>query len=100
MERELFPVYDGQETDETEELLKAIEDGRRHKISAEVFCEFLDSRKDEILRLMEGGCYNSHDAELDNWLAELRVMKRFKDICNKMIALGNIAEERMNKIGS
>lgn len=88
------PEYGGEEA----ELREAIEAGRRHKIAAEVWSEFLDDRRFEILRLLEQNvCYSSE--ELQAFATELRVIRKFQDMSDKMIALGEIAEERMNEIG-
>lgn len=89
-----FPYDNGSEE---EELREAIESGRRHKIAAEVWNEFLESRRIEILKAFENAPIP--DDVTRDLLAELRVMKKFRDICTKMIGLGEIAEERMNEIG-
>lgn len=76
--------------------MQAIEDGRRHRIAAEVWNKVLDERRDDILRDFENGVLtvdNGRDAT-----AELRIMKRFKDMAAKMIALGELAQERLNEI--
>lgn len=84
--------------DDAEELRQAIEAGRKHKIAAEVWADFLDSRKEEIIRLLETG--HVQDKEyMSDLVTELRVLQKFRDVCNKMIQLGEIAEERMNEIG-
>ena len=82
---------------ELTELREAIEAGRKHKIAAEVFGDFLDSRRAEIVRALE----DKPKAEdyVINALAELRVMKQFRRVIENMIQLGEIAEERMNEIG-
>ena len=82
---------------ELDELRKAIEDGRRHKIAAEVFGEFLDGRRTEIVRSLEAE--PKAEDYVINALAELRVMKQFHRVIGNMIQLGEIAEERMNEIG-
>ncbi len=83
------------ENDEAE-LREAIEQGRRHKIAAEVLKEFLDSRREEIIREFEGKCLE--DGVVYDKLAELRVMRKYQDMSAKMIALGEIAEERISEI--
>ena len=82
---------------ELDELREAIEAGRKHKVAAEVFGDFLDGRRAEIVRALE----DKPKAEdyVINALAELRVMKQFRRVIENMIQLGEIAEERMNEIG-
>ena len=82
---------------ELSELREAIEQARRNKIAAEVLCEFLANRREDIIRDFETGAITGGNA-LDA-ISELRVMKRFKDMTKTMMQLGEIAEERMNEIG-
>lgn len=82
---------------ELSELRKAIEQGRRNKTAGEVLNEFLDSRREDIIRDFETGALTGGSA-LDA-ITELRVMKKFKDVARKMVQLGEIAEERLNEIG-
>lgn len=82
---------------ELDELRQAIETGRKHKLAGEILSEFLANRRDEIVQDFETGAVTSRNAE--DFLAELRVMKKFKNMCKKMISLGEIAEERMSEIG-
>ena len=82
---------------ELSELRQAIEKGRKQKIAAEVLSEFLNNRREDIIRDFETGAITGGNA-LDA-ISELRVMKRFKDMAKNMIQLGEIAEERMNEIG-
>ena len=82
--------------DDEAELREAIEQGRRHKIAAEVLKEFLYSRREEIIREFEGKCLE--DGAVYDKLAELRVMRKYQDMSAKMIALGEIAEERISEI--
>ena len=83
--------------DELAELMQAIESGRRSKIAAEVFDEFLNEHREEIVRNLEFGTIAAEN--LADALAELRVMKAFRGVTKNMIQLGEIAEERMNEIG-
>lgn len=90
MEQELHtPEYS---TDE-EELREAVEKGRKCKIAAEVWREFLDDRREEIIKSFENGFCN------DEMLAELRVMNKFRSLCEAMIAMGKIAEEDLREYG-
>ena len=63
--------------------------------AAEVFEEFLTNRKAEIIREFEEK-YLDDGSVYDN-LAELRVMRKYRDMSAKMISLGEIAEERMSE---
>lgn len=78
-------------------MREAIEQGRRNKTAGEVLSDFLNNRREDIIRDFETGAITGGNA-LDA-ISELRVMKRFKDMTRKMIQLGEIAEERMNEIG-
>ena len=93
---EQITMYSGD--GELSELRNAIEQGRRNKIAGEVLSEFLDNRREDIIRDFETGVITGGNA-LDA-ISELRVMKKFKDMAENMIQLGEIAEERMNEIGS
>ncbi len=84
--------------EEESEIREAIEAGRRYKIAAEVWREFLANRREEIVRLFEADTVMSADIEAS--LAELRVMKKFRDMSWKMIDLGDLAERRLSEIGS
>ena len=64
-----------------------------------MFQEFLENRKEEIIRDFEDGRYGSSVEEFNETLAELRLLKRYREMTNKMIQLGDIAEERMKEIG-
>ena len=79
------------------ELRQAIESGRRSKIAAEVFDEFLNEHREEIVRNLEAGMIAVES--LADALAELRVMKAFRGVTKSMIQVGEIAEERMSEIG-
>lgn len=83
--------------DDEAELREAIEQGRRHKIAAEVLKEFLDNRKEEIMREFEEKYLS--DGTIYDKLAELRVMRKLMDMSAKMISIGEIAAERMKEIG-
>ena len=72
------------------ELHEAIEQGRRYRIAAEVFAEFLSNRKEEIIREFEA--YGVNVSDKDGALIELRVMRRYRDVCARMIDMGKQAE--------
>lgn len=80
-----------------ERLREAIEDGRRYKIAAEVFAEFLSNRRDEIIREFEA--YGTNASDKDGAITELRVMGRFRNRCETMIHLGEIAEGELARNG-
>lgn len=88
-------MYDGDGSQS--ELLQAIEAGRKHKIAAEVMSEFLDTRREGIVRDFETGRIAPENAA--EAIAELRVMKEFRRLADNMIQLGELAEERMNENG-
>ena len=94
MTTEQTTMYSGD--GELSELRNAIEQGRRNKIAGEVLSEFLDNRREDIIRDFETGTITGGNA-LDA-ITELRVMKRFKDMARKMVQLGEIAEERVNDL--
>ena len=58
---------------------------------AEVLKEFLDNRKEEIMRGFEEKYLS--DGTIYDKLAELRVMHKLMDMSAKMISLGKIAAE-------
>lgn len=92
------PIYMSAGEDDAEELRQAIEAGRKHKIAGEVLTEFLDNRREDIVRDLEAGTCMSPEV-VSSSLAELRVMKLFRSVASQKIQLGEIAEERMKKIG-
>lgn len=79
------------------ELHEAIEQGRRYRIAAEVFAEFLSNRKEEIIREFEA--YGVNVSDKDGALIELRVMRRYRDVCARMIDMGKQAEMELYKNG-
>ncbi|MBR1438513.1 MAG: hypothetical protein IJ587_08245 [Synergistaceae bacterium] len=74
--------------EDEDELRQAIEEGRKRKIAAEVLCGIFDERKAEIVRKMEADGAMAESQQLISWLAELRVMKAYKDMARKMISIG------------
>ena len=82
-------------TEEREqELRQDAETGRRYKIAMEVWREFLDNRREELMRTLEEKCCD--DWELQDITNELRVMKRFRDVSYRNIRRGEIAEEGLS----
>lgn len=79
------------------ELREDIEIGRRNKIALEVMKEFLDNHRETIIREFEGDSLD--DLQVKEKLAELRVMRRFRDVCAKMISFGEIAESEIERYG-
>ena len=80
-----------------EELRHDAETGRRYKIAMEVWREFLDNHKEELVREMES-------KSLDPWEAQdiaiqLAIMKTFREVSYRNIQIGEIAEERLSKDG-
>lgn len=84
-------------SDEEEELKSSIEEARRYEIANEVFGSFLSKRREEIIKNFEEDNYS--EADIPKKLAELRVLREFKDFCKTKIEAGEIAKERMQEIG-
>ena len=85
------------EMTDREELRQDAETGRRYKIAMEVWREFLDNHKEELVREMES-------KSLDPWEAQdiaiqLAIMKTFREVSYRNIQIGEIAEERLSKDG-
>ena len=85
------------EMTDREELRQDAETGRRYKIAMEVWREFLDNHKEELVREMES-------KNLDPWEAQdiavqLAIMRKFRDTSYRNIQIGEIAEERLSKDG-
>lgn len=80
-----------------DELREAIETGRRYKVAGEVLKEFLYDRREEIVRIFENRLYGD-DVSME--LAELRIMKRFRNLCQTQIDLGELAEKELSEYGS
>ena len=87
---------DEQERQEAE-LREAVEKGRRYKIAGEVLKEFLDDRREEIIRAFENGIYAG---DIKEPLSELRIMKRFRSLCQTQIDIGELAEKELTEHGS
>ena len=83
--------------EEEEELRKAIQDARRYEIVNEGLGSFLSKRREEIIKNFEEDNYC--EADIIKKLAELRVLREFKDFCKTKIEAGEIAKERMQEIG-
>lgn len=80
-----------------QELREDAETGRRYKIAMEVWREFLDSRRKTIVEIFENNTHETmEDGEIQGLLAELRVMKSFRDVSYMNIRRGEIAEEEIS----
>ena len=79
--------------DREAELRKNAELGRKARIAEEFFKEFLDIRREIIIRVLETERYLQE--ELPNFLAELRVMTTFRKHCENLRQQGEIAEEEL-----
>ena len=77
------------EMTDKEELLHDAETGRRYKIAMEVWREFLDNRREEIVKEIESGEWDTDK------LCELYVLKKFREISCMNIQRGEIAEEEL-----
>ena len=80
-----------------EELRHDAETGRRWKIAMEVWCEFLDGERENIIKEIEGGMLT--DEELRVRTLELVVMKQYKMSAEYFISRGEIAEEELGHGG-
>ncbi len=96
MEDLLFTENDDLEKHEAA-LREAVEQGRRYKVAGEVLKEFLDDRRDEIIRGFENGEYPE---DINEPLSELRIMSRFRQLCQTQIDIGDLAEKELAKYGS
>ena len=76
-----------------EELRKDAELGRKAKIAEEFFREYLDTRREEIVREMEEE--QMCDYDLQDKAIELRLIRRFHYVCEHLIQRGEIAEEEL-----
>lgn len=76
-----------------EELRKEAELGRKAKIAADFLREYLDTRREEIVREMEETPMCDYD--LQDKAIELRLIKRFHYVCEHLIQRGEIAEEEL-----
>lgn len=80
-----------------EELRQDAETGRRYRIAMEVWREFLDNNREEIVRHMESAMLE--DSALQRLNAVLLVMKEFRDVSYRNIQRGEIAEEELSQNG-
>ncbi|MBR0258060.1 MAG: hypothetical protein IJQ58_10010 [Synergistaceae bacterium] len=80
------------------ELRDAIEQGRRYRIAAEVFAEFLSDCKEEIIRGFEA--YGTNVSDKDAKITELMVLRKFRDVSAKMMVLGEQAERELESNGN
>ena len=79
--------------DREAELRKDAESGRKARIAAEVLREFLDGRREEIVREFEEK-YLDDGSIYDN-LADLRSIGKFRRKCEYLRQQGEIAEEAL-----
>lgn len=78
-----------------DELRKDAELGRKAKIAEEFFKEFLDDRRENLIKTLEYTIYTGRESGLVDTLAELRVIKMFRSNCDYLIQRGEIAEEEL-----
>ena len=83
--------------EEMQELREQSEEGRKYKIAIEVFSDFLDNRQNQIIN--EFGTKYCDEATVFDYLAELRVIKQFKNFSKTQVDLGEIAERELSKYG-
>lgn len=77
-----------------EELMKDAETGRRYKIAMEVWREFLDNQRENLIKEVEGK--ELSDEQLRDAASKLRVMNVFRNVSYRNIQLGKIAEEELS----
>ena len=82
------------EMTDKEELMHDAETGRRYKIAGEVLKEFLEGRKNELIRKLESSPYG--DEDLRQFSTELQVIRAFRDCADAFIQRGEIAEEELS----
>lgn len=85
--------------DDVEGMREVVERGRRYKIAAEVWRKFLNDRREEIIQNFEVGNYGADNDKFNETLAELRIIRQFRDLSTAMINLGEIAEEDLREYG-
>lgn len=83
-----------------DELREAAERGRQYKIAGAVFSSFLDERREEIVKELEGETFNRNVDMLRDYVSELKVMRKFRDVCRMQIDLGELAEKELDDYGA
>ena len=83
-----------------ENLIKQVEDGRNCEIAKTVFGDFLDKQKSRIVRNLELNYFEDANEDLLNMLAELRVIRRFKNFLENGIYEGKSAEKELKQDGN
>ena len=79
--------------DRESELRHDAELGRKARIAGEFLREYLDKRREQIVRKMEENPMCDYD--LQDKAIELRLIKRFHYVCDSLIQRGEIAEEEL-----
>lgn len=78
------------------ELRQAVEEGRRYKVAGEVLKGFLEDRRVEIINELEKLNYGRDIDLMRDYVSELKVMRKFRDICRMQIDLGELAEKELS----
>lgn len=81
--------------DREAELRLNAEAGRKARIAGEFLREYLDKRRENIVRAIEDGIYHTGETAMTEALAELRVMRSFRVRRELLIQLGELAEEEL-----
>ncbi len=79
------------------ELRHDAEHGRKAKIALEELKEFMTARRETLLKRLEDEDYSPEDVR--NIIAELRVLKRFRNVKNADIYYGEEAEKELSRNG-
>lgn len=80
-----------------EEIRGMIERGRRYRIAGEVLNEFLEDRKQKLIRKMEE--YSYADEDLRQFSTEFQMIRAYRDCANQFIQRGEIAEKELSRNG-
>lgn len=83
-----------------EELIEDIEYGRNCEIAKEVFKDFLEGRRSQIIRNLELKYFEDANQDLSNMLAELRIIRKFRDFIENGIYEGKTAEKELKRDGN
>lgn len=79
------------------ELREDAERGRRYRIAGEVLNEFLEDRKQKLIRKMEE--YSYADEDLRQFSTEFQMIRAYRDCANQFIQRGEIAEKELSRNG-
>lgn len=81
------------QSEERSRLELEAEQGRRWGLALEVWREFIESRRREVLGVLEAE--ESKWRDVSDHLATLRILKAFEDEATTRVAAGEFAERKM-----